>query len=185
MRPPERLRMKKVFENIGMPSYSCIYLGLVLLACGNLCTAFAFWKKISEGLLCRFACFYLMMFMRSACGWNGCGPRPLIVLFGYSCLLHMTNPKSRCCKWRWCWRSSNIQKLVFYLSRGGESTCLNRCFSCSSPHHIQLCLYVQCIIFASCVSSLEFGKNGVPFPLPPTLCTARICCLPFELVVPL
>ena len=29
MRPPERLRMKKIFENIGMPSYSCIYLGLV------------------------------------------------------------------------------------------------------------------------------------------------------------
>lgn len=40
-----------------------------------------------------------MMFMRSACGWDGCGP--LIVLFGYTCLLHVTNPKSRCCKWRW------------------------------------------------------------------------------------
>ena len=44
---------------------------------------------------------------------------------------------------------------------------------------------VQCIILASCVFSLESGKNGVPFPLPPALRPAGACCLPSELVVPL
>lgn len=152
-----------------------------LLACGNLCTTFAIWKKISEGRLCRFACSYLMISMRSACGWSGCGP--LIVLFHYTCLLHVTNLKSRCYKWRWCCGLQTFKNLFSACPEVVNG--LNRCFLYGSPRHVQLCLYVQCIILASCVFSLESGENGVPFPLSPTLRTAGACCLPSELVVPL
>lgn len=81
-----------VSECLGIP----LFVWGWLLARRRLRTAFAIWRKVGEGLLCWFACFSLMMFMRPACVWNGCVA--LIVLLGYACLLHVTNPKSGDCK---------------------------------------------------------------------------------------
>lgn len=52
-------------------------------------------RKLGEGLLCRFACFCLILCVE---GQSVNGSVALIVMLGCACLLHVTDHNSGCCK---------------------------------------------------------------------------------------